>query len=201
MSIVNGQIQILTKKQELKLYNEFKSFYKKHEISKTVKNNKLTKKIQQENNKTIRRQELEVYLKNLGLPGVRSDSVLCENYINNGDLSGFTLKQVADICAEMHFYYTKTDYSSLLGQIRYDNDGCYSSSSDSEDFDNYDCDFDCRYRRRRHYNRRSDEDNVREEAKSQALLNFVKKYKSDKIKMLEIPYNLREKAMNYSSMK
>jgi len=61
-----------------------------------------------------RRNELETYLKSLGLPGIRADSSLCDIYIEKGNQSGYTMEKVGEIMKECDFFYNQTDYSSLV---------------------------------------------------------------------------------------
>jgi hypothetical protein len=45
---------------------------------------------------------------------LRTDSKLCEGYINNGDDFEYGPKEIVDIMEEMEFYYGKTTYKMIL---------------------------------------------------------------------------------------
>lgn len=65
-----------------------------------------------------RHNQLNDYLLGLGLPGIRTDSTLCNNYVEKGENSGYTMQQIGDIMREMKFYHECTNYSSRLTTMR-----------------------------------------------------------------------------------
>ena len=65
-----------------------------------------------------RRIKLDNHLLNIGLNGLRNDSVICQEYIDKGDKSGYTVESIGNIMLEMEFYFTKTNYRSELKKTR-----------------------------------------------------------------------------------
>lgn len=134
--------------------------------------------------KEYRRKELDDYIKSLGMAGIRGDSALCENFIEKGENSGYTAKEIGDILSEMEFYYKKTEYSSILKRMRDD---------EIQNYHNY-------YEFRR-YHTDEDEEFLRQRAKDQALRNYVKEHYLDPRDMLDVmPYCLRDNAQKYSDI-
>jgi len=68
----------------------------------------------------FRRKELEEYLAKFGLT-IRSDSAICSNYINYGEKSGLGKEEIGRIMSEMKFYFDKTNYHSILGDLLEEN--------------------------------------------------------------------------------
>ena len=103
-----------------------------------------------------RKEELEAYLKSIGLSGIRSDSVLCRNYIvkKGNDKCEFTKEQIGDIMLEMNFYYSKTTYNSCLSKIR------------SEKRRNY----------RDNFWEKVSQEDMRDEAKYNSLFTYIKNH-------------------------
>ena len=70
-------------------------------------NNRDTKRFdikkRQENIKLNRRLELHTHLINVGLSGIRDDSILCQNYVEKGDSGGHTINDISRIMLEMEF--------------------------------------------------------------------------------------------------
>lgn len=133
-----------------------------------------------ENSKKLRRKELDDYLKSICLPGIRNDSVLCENYINHGDKSGFTKEQIGVIMNEMKFYYEKTDYTDYLYELKGEEISFRKACGGW------------------YHWTQEDEEDVRDEAKEKALLEYIKKNCNNNHKLiLEIPASLKEKADRY----
>jgi len=83
------------------------------------KDEKNLKSIQRKNKKLLseqqRKNELDGYLKSIGLNGFRNDSVLCDEYLKNR--TNLSKEEIGIILIEMNFYYTHTDYAQEL----YDN--------------------------------------------------------------------------------
>ncbi|ARF09924.1 hypothetical protein Indivirus_5_47 [Indivirus ILV1] len=158
--------------------------YGSKENSLKIMENKLNKKTkrQEYNNKLkkIRYNELNDYLKSICLPGIRSDSALCENYISHGESSGFTKEDIGIIMTEMKFFYEKTNYSTYLYQLR------NQEISEQREYGGW-------YRWTE-----DDEDCIRQEAKNKALYEYIKKNDNNNHNIiLEIPKSLKQKADSY----
>jgi len=135
------------------------------------KNEKYEKK---KADKSRRRAELSAQMYKLGLGLIRSDSVLCNDYIEKGPECGFTVDEICQILKEMDFYYKHTDYRNHLRQVRADNRELYG----------WHC---------------TDENEVRDEAKEVALREFVKKnYRNHHAMVLALPESLKAKAFEIS---
>ena len=65
-----------------------------------------------------RKRSLQDHLIGLGLEGIRGDSAICADYIENGDNSEWTIDSISEVMLEMEFYYKKTDYGQILRQTR-----------------------------------------------------------------------------------
>jgi len=127
------------------------------------------------NTASARRKELDEYLKSVGLNGVRADSVLCDNYIEKGDKSGFSKEEIAKIMKEMEFYHNCTDYRSILYDLRSE------QFRDMREYGDY------------HRWGDDDEEEIREEAKASALHRYVVKNFDDTHKcILEVPPSLKD---------
>ncbi len=151
-------------------YGSIKACEKEISNRLTRKKEKLDSKIK---SRKMREEELNKYLKSICLPGIRSDSVLCANYIERGEKAGFTKEEIGKIMYEMKFYYELTDYSSILYDLRgeeiRDMRGYYGYYVWTHD----------------------DEEEVRERAKSKALYEYVIENFDDYHKcILEIPRTL-----------
>ena len=128
------------------------------------------------NAKKQRHHELDKYLKEIGLSGARSDSILCTSYIEYGEKSGYTKKEIGIIMLEMKFYYERTKYSTILRNLRDKEiksmrkwDGYYRWTHD-------------------------DEESIRNDAKKQALKRYIVENINDVHKcILEIPQSLQAK--------
>lgn len=150
----------------------------KYKSAMMEKNKKKEDRVKYANNsKDFRRHELDTYLKSICLPGIRNDSVLCTNYIEKGDKSGFSKERIGQIMLEMKFYFDKTDYQSLLYILK---------GEEIED--------------RREYKgfyvwTDDDEEMVRQEAKDKALYKYIKNNCNNNHNLiLEIPKSLKQKA-------
>jgi len=146
-----------------------KKAYKELMANKLIKQKE--KKKHKEDSRAARKKELNDYLKSICLPGIRNDSVLCENYIEKGDKSGWTKEEIGSIMLEMSFYYDKTDYSTILYTLRGD---------EMRDMKEYG------------YGYWDDEEQVRGKAKRNALYNYVVENFDDTHKcILEVPGSLK----------
>ena len=142
-------------------------------------NKKLERKKYIEDSKEFRRKELDDYLKSIFLPGLRSDSVLCQNYINSGENAGFTKEQIGVIMIEMKFFYEKTNYSTILYKLKGD------ELNDRKEYKGWYC------------WTQDDEDEVRERAKKTALYEYVEKNCNNHTFILDIPKSLKGLADDY----
>lgn len=143
-------------------------------------NKKLEKKKYIEDSRNFRRKELDDYLKSICLPGIRNDSVLCENYINQGIVAGFTKEEIGVIMTEMKFYYEKTNYSKILYKMKGD------ELEDRKEHRGWYCWTD------------SDEEDVRERSKRKALYDYIERNCNNSHQIiLEIPKSLKPLADEY----
>lgn len=117
---------------------------------------KITKKTLREQ----RTQDLDIYLKSLGLSGIRGDSTLCQKYIDGNKI---TKEYVGTIMIEMQFYYDHTNYSNYI---------------------------DYYIEQEREYKGYYDIDEVRDSAKSKALKNYLKENKDNPDKLKLVPPSL-----------
>lgn len=69
------------------------------------------------NTRGVRAQELAEKLRRFRL-SLRSDSTLCQQYINLGVKNGWTAEFVAERMAQMHFLHTCTNYIKRLSELR-----------------------------------------------------------------------------------
>ena len=105
---------------------------KKEREKKRLKKKKLAIELRQ-----FRRKELNDHLVSIGVGGIRPDSVLCQNYLDQGDRCGYTIKQIGDILLEMGFYYKHTDYHSILLNLR-QKDRRYNHRGYYDEYDGWD---------------------------------------------------------------
>lgn len=70
----------------------------------------IASKVETEKGRILRRNQLETSLSEKGLH-LRKDSVLCNNFIENGHP---TLQEVVQIMQEMNYFYTNTSYRGIL---------------------------------------------------------------------------------------
>jgi hypothetical protein len=106
-------------------YNKFgsKEEFEKKLAIKQEKSEKLKKKNQQRKQDKLniiatRKQKLLNAFKEFNLE-YRSDSVLCNNYIEKGDEGGKTLDEIIIIMREMKFLYEKTNYRNNIKKTKY----------------------------------------------------------------------------------
>lgn len=145
--------------------------YKKVQTERIHK--KHNKEVRKNNTINIREKELNNYLKSIGLPGIRNDSEICMNYIENGDKGGFTKEQIGEIMHEMKFYYEYTDYKNILQKSRHE------AMSDMRKYDGY-----CNWSS-------EDEDDVRDNAKFNAMFKYVRdNYDNVHKCIIEVPRSL-----------
>lgn len=133
------------------------------------------------NKENIQKQRRDQLIKNLKEHNLayRSDSVLMQKYIEGGEKK-ISLNRVIDITKEINFYHTYTDYATILPRLR---------RQELEWMDKSERYF--------YLNRRSDEDeeNLREQAKNEAMEKYVKKnFDRFKEASINIPLSLVEKA-------
>jgi hypothetical protein len=152
--------------------------YGSKEAYQKIMNDKLTKKKEKQDrivkSKEAWRKELNHYLKSIGLNGVRSDSSLCDNYINHGPKSGFTKEEIGEIMLEMKFYYDHTNYRNILHTMRRE------EIADMRDYGGYYVWTD------------ADEEELRDDAKLKALYDYVSENFDDTHKcIIEIPLSLK----------
>ena len=155
-----------------------KEEYKKVFEEKNKKKNERKNFMQK--HKDLRRKELDDYLKTIGMPGIRDDSMLCINYIEKGERGGFNKEQIGNTMLEMEFYYKKTFYKTILSTMR---------DNEREDMREY-----------KGYYRWTDDDeeDVRNRAKDQSLYGFVKQnYENTHKLIIDIPPSLKAKADKY----
>jgi hypothetical protein len=123
--------------------------------------------------KDIRRKELNKYLVSLGVGGVREDSVMCQQYIEMGNQSGYTPQLIGDAYLEMNFFYTHTDYQTRLKAVR-------------NEF-------------RTAVGRSFEETEVSDETKERCLYDYVKQNYLNHHKMIdELPPSLKDIALKIS---
>lgn len=91
---------------------------KKQEKSANLKKKYQEKKKDKENIKQTRKNNLIQAFKEYGLE-YRSDSILCENYIERGEEAGKTLEDIIIIMREMKFLYENTKYAHNLRNTKY----------------------------------------------------------------------------------
>lgn len=151
------------------------------EAYKKKQNEKRKNKERRENEiitkKEYNKEYLNKYLKSIGLSGIRNDSTLCQLYIDHGERSGYTVEEIGKIMSEMNFFYTKTNYHTILKNLR---------QSHFDDARNYG-----------YYLRwtQEDEENIRNTAKHIALKDYITKNKNNIHKIiLEIPPSLKNDA-------
>ena len=126
-----------------------------------------------DNQKNDRRNNLINELKINGIE-IRDDSIICKNYIENGEKDGNSLYGIVDIMTEMNFYYEKTSYRELLQSTR----GNRRSNGNYLVWLPY------------------DEENLRKLVKERCLEECAKFYVKDPYKMeLEVP-NILKKRIN-----
>ena len=124
--------------------------------------------------KEYRRKELDEHLKSICLPGIRNDSAICDEYIEKGDKSRWSIREIGAIMTKMDFLYKHTQYSKYLKDIRRDYD---------------------RYRFNNYY-----EEEVRQRATKQAIKEYVRLNFDNMNKINEeVPESLRETINNYSA--
>jgi len=163
------------------LHRISKKKYGSTEARKIVVNKRKNRREERENkcseNRKYRYDKLNNYLKQIGLPGIRSDSTICERYIELGEKSGFTVEQIGDIMSEMKFFYEKTNYSDILYRLR---------GEEMREMREY-----------KGYYRWTDDDEemIRKEAKHDALEKYVKSnYDNVHQLILDIPLSLQQEA-------
>jgi len=131
-----------------------------------------TKK-RQEDIKLNRRLELHKHLIEVGLSGIRDDSILCQNYVEKGEMGGYTIEEISRIMLEMEFYYKKTNYRNVLRTVRN-----YMRHKSNLDYD---------------------EEYIREKAKIKSLKEYIRKNYLKHRKMVdEIPPSLKDEAFKLS---
>ncbi len=124
--------------------------------------------------KTSRRKQLNKYLIDIGLNGIRDDSIICQEYIDNGSKSDYTLEKIGDIMLEMEFYNTITDYQNQLRIVRTELKSALGKCVDDDD--------------------------IREETRHRCLHKYVKDNYMNHHKMIdELPSTLREEAFQISN--
>ena len=130
-----------------------------------------------ENQKNDRRNNLINELKLNGIE-LRDDSIICKNYIDNGEKDGNSLYGIVDIMTEMKFYCEKTSYKELLQSTRRHKRRHKRSNGNYLDW------------------LPEDEENLRKLVKERCLKDYVKLYVKDPYKMeLEVP-NILKKRIN-----
>lgn len=145
---------------EEKLNEKINYLNKRRESKQNRKNNQM---IENRNN-------LNKHLKQIGLGGIRNDSTLCENYIEKGEDSGFTVEEIGKILLEMRFYYNYTNYNDLLKKYRHD---------ERYEFWHWDAD---------------DEESIRIRAKSDAIMEYTRiNFKNPHKMISEVPLSLQYK--------
>jgi len=133
-----------------------------------------------ENLRNVKRKELDTYLKSICLEGVRDDSTLCTNYIERADNGNLTKEQIGEIMLEMQFFHNETDYSTLLYKMRGDEFAAMREYGEYHKWTD------------------SDEEELRTEAKNDALYKYVKdNYNNSHELIISIPKSLKQQADMY----
>jgi hypothetical protein len=111
----NSPAMMLFLKSDVEQYADEKHQGKLEELqakrtkkSQTIKDNKVARQ-------NIRTEELKTALEKVGLE-LRSDSRLCQGYIENKLDQEWTLDEIVSMCAEMRWLYQYTDYKKKLDQ-------------------------------------------------------------------------------------
>jgi len=138
------------------------------------------KEKQKECHKENRRKNIDNYLKNIGLSGIRSDSMLCENYIEKGEKSRYNIIEIGIIMKEMDFYYSVTEYPMILSKMRREQRKEYEYSP---------------------FHIEEYEEILRREAKSKALKKFIDLYYKNIEKMELVPESLKQETEKYCKKK
>lgn len=136
----------------------------------------IKKKYEEEDRKKM----LDNYLKTSGLQGIKSDSKLCQLFIEKGYASGFTPEFIRDKLKEMDFFYQYTNYRNILFKLRNE----YIEMKKKE----YSVDF--------YHWTDEDEEPIRQQAKDTALLEYQNMNKDNEDKLSLIPSSLLHKEGN-----
>jgi hypothetical protein len=128
--------------------------------------------IKREKDMVFRRKELAKHLLSVGI-ALRNDSRLCEMYIEKGDDCGYTKEDIGKILSEMEFYCNQTEYKQILNNMRDDVINDYGG-----------------YRSYKKEHTDEDEEELRNEAKKEAIKRYIKKQGSKLDKMDGIPNSL-----------
>lgn len=135
---------------------------RRHEVSKKKNDIKLERKY-----------ELNKYLVSLGVGGIKDDSIMCQQYIENGTQSGYTIEEIGNIFLEMNFFYLHTDYQKKLKEVR-------------NEF-------------KLNMGKMFEEEEVSDETKERCLYEYVKKNYLNHHKMIdELPPSLKDMAFYIS---
>lgn len=127
-----------------------------------------------------RRRKLQKYLVSIGLPGIREDSTICSDYIEEGEDSGWTIESIGDVMKEMDFFYSKTNYPSVLRETRREYGGGWQPR------------YEYGVRREWYQWTEDDEEEVRQEAKHRSLSEYIKKNHQNPHKISnEVPDSLK----------
>jgi hypothetical protein len=142
----------------------------------------IARKRNKDNLISLRKKELTEYLNSINVE-LRTDSVLCSNYIEKGEKSGFTPQQIGDILKEMDFYFNCTNYKTMLPTYRRQLQNSYYYN----DYYNYNRWTD------------KDEERLRSKVKDIAMCEYIKQNFLDTHKIiLEVPYSLKSVANKYT---